>query len=155
MELSSSSSSRMDWSSSSVLEIILSSSSSCNDEVALSSSSNEIGSSSSRGFFIRVSSSSEIFIDPRECRSSSSTEYFGDVFAEPTFRVKFQGPFQIVIVMDAPIASVTNRNFAVMDLQGRVLRQGTVYTTETIVQGLGKGSYVVKVGLGVRRVNIQ
>lgn len=155
MELSSSSSSRMDWSSSSVLEIILSSSSSCNDEVALSSSSNEIGSSSSRGFFIRVSSSSEIFIDPRERRSSSSTEYFGDVFAEPSFRVKFQGPFQIVIVMDAPIASVTNRNFAVMDLQGRVLRQGTVYTTETIVQGLGKGSYVVKVGLGVRRVNIQ
>ena len=155
MELSSSSSSRMDWSSSSVLEIILSSSSSCNDEVALSSSSNEIGSSSSRGFFIRVSSSSEIFIDPRERRSSSSTEYFGDVFAEPSFRVKFQGPFQIVIVMDEPIASVTNRNFAVMDLQGRVLRQGTVYTTETIVQGLGKGSYVVKVGLGVRRVNIQ
>ena len=155
MELSSSSSSRMDWSSSSVLEIILSSSSSCNDEVALSSSSNEIGSSSSRGFFIRVSSSSEMFIDPRARRSSSSTEYFGDVFAEPSFRVKFQGPFQIVIVMDAPIASVTNRNFAVMDLQGRVLRQGTVYTTETIVQGLGKGSYVVKVGLGVRRVNIQ
>lgn len=155
MEFSSSSSSRMDWSSSSVLEIILSSSSSCNDEVALSSSSNEMGSSSSRGFFIRVSSSSEIFIDPRERRSSSSTEYFGDVFAEPSFRVKFLGPFQIVIVMDAPIASVTNRNFAVMDLQGRVLRQGTVYTTETIVQGLGKGSYVVKVGLGVRRVNIQ
>lgn len=155
MELSSSSSSRMDWSSSSVLEIILSSSNSRNDEVALSSSSNEIGSSSSRGFFIRVSSSSEMFIDPRERRSSSSTEYFGDVFAEPSFRVKFLGPFQIVIVMDAPIASVTNRNFAVMDLQGRVLRQGTVYTTETIVQGLGKGSYVVKVGLGVRRVNIQ
>lgn len=155
MELSSSSSSRMDWSSSSVLEIILSSSSSCNDEVALSSSSNEIGSSSSRGFFIRVSSSSEIFIDPRERRSSSSTGYFGEVFAEPSFRVKFLGPFQIVIVMDAPIASVTNRNFAVMDLLGRVLRQGTVYTTETIVQGLGKGSYVVKVGLGVRRVNIQ
>ena len=114
-----------------------------------------VSSSSSRGFFIRVSSSSEMFIDPRARRSSSSTEYFGEVFAEPTFRVKFQGPFQIVIVMDAPIASVTNRNFAVMDLQGRVLRQGTVYTTETIVQGLGKGSYVVKVGLGVRRVNIQ
>lgn len=152
---SSSSSTRMDWSSSSLLEIASSSSNSRNDEVALSSSSNEIGSSSSRGFFIRVSSSSEMFIDPRARRSSSSTGYFGEVFAEPTFRVKFQGPFQIVIVMDAPIASVTNRNFAVMDLQGRVLRQGTVYTTETIVQGLGKGSYVVKVGLGVRRVNIQ
>lgn len=120
-----------------------------------SSSTRMDWSSSSRGFFIRVSSSSEMFIDPRARRSSSSTGYFGEVFAEPTFRVKFQGPFQIVIVMDAPIASVTNRNFAVMDLQGRVLRQGTVYTTETIVQGLGKGSYVVKVGLGVRRVNIQ
>lgn len=158
-------SSSMVLSSSSVLEIVSSSSdsrddsvlssSSCNDEVALSSSNNEIGSSSSRGFFIRVSSSSEMFIDPRARRSSSSTEYFGEVFAEPSFRVKFLGPFQIVIVMDAPIASVTNRNFAVMDLQGRVLRQGTVYTTETIIQGLGKGSYVVKVGLGVRRVNIQ
>ena len=96
-----------------------------------------------------------MFVDPRVRRSSSSVEQYVDVFAEPTFRVKFQGPFQIVIVMDAPIASVTNRNFAVMDLQGRVLRQGTVYSTETIVQGLGKGSYVVKVGLGVRRVNIQ
>ena len=142
-----------DISSSSPFYIELNSSSSgyCEGELC----SPEAVSSSSRGFFIRVSSSSEIFIDPRERRSSSSTEYFGDVFAEPTFRVKFQGPFQIVIVMDEPIASVTNRNFAVMDLQGRVLRQGTVYTTETIVQGLGKGSYVVKVGLGVRRVNIQ
>lgn len=150
-----SSSSRSGESSSSE-ELVYSSSS--NELVYSSSSSDDevmVSSSSRRGFFIRVSSSSEMFIDPRERRSSSSTEYFGDVFAEPTFRVKFQGPFQIVIVMDAPIASVTNRNFAVMDLQGRVLRQGTVYTTETIVQGLGKGSYVVKVGLGVRRVNIQ
>lgn len=150
-----SSSSRSGESSSSE-ELVYSSSS--NELVYSSSSSDDevmVSSSSRRGFFIRVSSSSEMFIDPRERRSSSSTEYFGDVFAEPSFRVKFQGPFQIVIVMDAPIASVTNRNFAVMDLQGRVLRQGTVYTTETIVQGLGKGSYVVKVGLGVRRVNIQ
>ena len=148
-------SSSMVLSSSSVLEIVSSSSDSRDDSVLSSSSYDAMSSSSSRGFFIRVSSSSEIFIDPRERRSSSSTEYFGEIFAEPTFRVKFQGPFQIVIVMDEPIASVTNRNFAVMDLQGRVLRQGTVYSTETIVQGLGKGSYVVKVGLGVRRVNIQ
>ena len=150
-----SSSSRSGESSSSE-ELVYSSSS--NELVYSSSSSDDevmVSSSSSRGFFIRVSSSSEIFIDPRERCSSSSTEYFGEVFAEPTFRVKFLGPFQIVIVMDAPIASVTNRNFAVMDLQGRVLRQGAVNTTETIIQGLGKGSYVVKVGLGVRRVNIQ
>ena len=150
-----SSSSRSGESSSSE-ELVYSSSS--NELVYSSSSSDDevmVSSSSRRGFFIRVSSSSEMFIDLRARRSSSSTEYFGEVFAEPSFRVKFLGPFQIVIVMDAPIASVTNRNFAVMDLQGRVLRQGTVYTTETIVQGLGKGSYVVKVGLGVRRVNIQ
>lgn len=144
---------RNDISSSSAFYMELSSPSSRHCEGTLCGP--EAISSSSRGFFIRVSSSSEMFIDPRARRSSSSTEYFGDVFAEPSFRVKFLGPFQIVIVMDAPIASVTNRNFAVMDLQGRVLRQGTVYTTETIVQGLGKGSYVVKVGLGVRRVNIQ
>ena len=114
-----------------------------------------VSSSSRRGFFIRVSSSSEMFIDPRERHFSSSSEQFEGDFAEPTFRIKFQGPFQIVIVMNEPITSAVHRNFAVMDLQGRVLRQGAVYTTETIIQGLGKGSYVVKVGLGVRRVNIQ
>ncbi len=68
-----------------------------------------------------------------------------EVFAMPTFRIKMVGPFEFVIVMDDPIVSSVNLHYSVMDLQGRVLRQGTVYTTETIVQGLGKGSYVVKV----------
>ena len=42
-----------------------------------------------------------------------------------------------------------------MDLQGRVLRQGEIVSSETIVKGLKYGSYIVKVGLGHRLVNIR
>ena len=42
-----------------------------------------------------------------------------------------------------------------MDLQGRVVRQGAIDGAETLVPALKSGSYVVKVGLGYRRVNIR
>ena len=75
-------------------------------------------------------------------------------FAEPSFRVKMVGPFEFKIVMDDALPARA-RAYAVMDLQGRVLRQGEIVSSETIVKGLKYGSYIVKVGLGHRRVNIR
>ena len=94
-------------------------------------------------------------IDPE--KDSKGGRFWEDTiaYAKPSFRVKMVGPFEFVIVMDDPIVSSVNLHYSVMDLQGRILRQGNVSSTETIVQGLGKGSYVVKVGLGMRRVNIR
>ena len=75
-------------------------------------------------------------------------------FAAPSFRIKMTGPFQFTIVMDEEISSKASK-FTVMDLQGRVVRQGVIAAKETAVPLLSKGSYVVKVGLGYRRVNIR
>jgi hypothetical protein len=75
-------------------------------------------------------------------------------FAKPSFRIKMTGPFQFTIVMDEEISSKASK-FTVMDLQGRVVRQGVIAAKETAVPLLSKGSYIVKVGLGYRRVNVR
>ena len=77
----------------------------------------------------------------------------GEEFAEPSFRLKMVGPFQFAIVMEEPTA-VLKKTYVVMDLQGRVVAQGNIASVETVVPVLSKGSYVVKVGLGMRRVNL-
>ena len=54
------------------------------------------------------------------------------------------------------IASGTSaKKYAVMDLQGRVVRQGAIDGAETLVPSLNPGSYIVKVGAETRRVNIR
>lgn len=78
----------------------------------------------------------------------------GVEFAKPSFRIKMVGPFEFAIVMDEEL-STKARAYAVMDLQGNVLRQGEIASTETPVERLKSGSYIVKVGLGYRRVNIR
>ena len=78
----------------------------------------------------------------------------GDVYASPSFRIKMVGPFQFAIVMD-DFDKASRRSYAVMDLQGRVLLDGTISAGETLVPALNSGSYVVKVGIGYRRVNIR
>lgn len=45
--------------------------------------------------------------------------------------------------------------FAVMDMQGRVVRQGITSGAETVVPNLKPGSYIVKVGATARRVNVR
>ena len=77
----------------------------------------------------------------------------GVEFAKPSFRVKMVGPFEFKIVMDEELPAKA-RAYAVMDMQGNVLRQGEIASVETPVEGLKSGSYIVKVGLGHRRVNI-
>ena len=54
--------------------------------------------------------------------------------------------------------SVTNAasaKYAVMDLQGRVVRQGVTAGAETVVPNLKPGSYIVKVARETRRVNVR
>ena len=82
-----------------------------------------------------------------------SYELSEETFAKPSFRVRMVGPFKFAIVMndDAP---ATARSYAVMDLQGRIMQKGEITSTETLVPVLNSGSYVVKVGLGMRRVNV-
>ena len=75
-------------------------------------------------------------------------------FAEPSFRIKMVGPFQFAIVMEES-ATALQKTYAVMDLQGRVVQQGRITSAETVVPTLNSGSYVVRIGLGMRRVNIR
>jgi hypothetical protein len=75
-------------------------------------------------------------------------------FAEPSFRIKMVGPFQFKIVMEEP-ASALQKTYAVMDLQGRIVQQGKITSAETVVPALGSGSYVVRIGIAMRRVNVK
>ena len=74
--------------------------------------------------------------------------------AKSSFYVRQTGSYQFTIVMDESVTSI-QRNFAVMDLQGRIVQQGVINSTETSVPVLSSGTYVVKVGLGMRRINVR
>ena len=108
----------------------------------------------------QTSSSSGKSSDGSETKSSSSkmakssSSYADDDFASPSFSIRMTAPFEFVIVLDEPAAN-SKKTFAVMDLQGGVLQEGVIESAETTVPVLSKGSYVVKVGLGYRRVNIR
>jgi fibro-slime domain-containing protein len=83
-----------------------------------------------------------------------------DAVSKPAVRVagKVSG-FTVRNSSRSTLAIVTSdasaKTYAVMDLQGRIVRQGVVAGTETLVQNLRAGSYIVKVGLGHRRVNVR
>ncbi len=70
----------------------------------------------------------------------------------PGFRTIKIGSSQFAIVVGA---AAVGKTYAVMDLQGGVLCQGTVASTETVVPVLAAGSYVVKVGNEIWRVNLR
>ena len=71
----------------------------------------------------------------------------------PNFRVRMTKSFELVIELDDH-PYVSEDAYAVMDMQGRILRQGKLYSKETVVPGIRNGSYIVKVGLGIRRVDV-
>ena len=52
-------------------------------------------------------------------------------------------------------AGASAKTYTVMDLQGRIVRQGAIAGTETVVQNMRSGSYVVRVGATVHRVNVR
>ena len=86
--------------------------------------------------------------------SEEKSQEGDEEFAEPSFRVKMVGPFQFKIVMDEPVTAL-QKTYAVMDLQGRVVLRGKITSAETVVPALGSGSYVVRIGIAMRRVNVK
>ena len=82
-----------------------------------------------------------------------------DAVSKPAVRVagKVSG-FTVRNSSRSTLAIVTSdasaKTYAVMDLQGRVVKKGKITSSETVVPALSKGSYVVKVGLGFRHVNL-
>ena len=87
-----------------------------------------------------------------ELRGNGSEED-NPYYAKPSFRLKMTGPFEFTIVMDDALPAKATK-YAVMDLQGRIIRKGDIRSSETVVPMMASGSYVVKVGYGVRRVNL-
>ena len=75
-------------------------------------------------------------------------------YADPTFRVVMTAPFEFTIVLDWNSTTTIRKKYAVMDLQGRILQQGTISSSEIVVPVQTAGSYVVKVGHGKRIVNV-
>ena len=76
------------------------------------------------------------------------------VYAEPTFRVVMTAPFEFAIVMDETLPERA-RTYSVMDMKGQVVSTGVLDSKDTRVKVQTTGSYVVKVGLGYRRVNVK
>lgn len=83
-----------------------------------------------------------------------------DAVKEPAVRVAGKAPgftarniSRSTLSIVVPDASA--KKYAVMDLQGRVVRQGAIDGAETLVPSLNPGSYVVRVGAETRRVNIR
>ena len=96
----------------------------------------------------------ERFFDPEADPKTRWLDENGEeVFAEPNFRVEMVGPFEFKIVMEKSVPEIATK-YSVMDLQGRIIRKGDIRTAETNVPVLSSGTYVVKVGLGTRRVNV-
>ena len=76
------------------------------------------------------------------------------VYADPTFRVVMTAPFEFAIVMDETLPERA-RTYSVMDMKGQVVSTGVLDSKDTRVKMQTTGSYVVKVGLGSRRVNVK
>lgn len=70
--------------------------------------------------------------------------------AGASFTVKNSLPQALTITVTNSAAK-----YAVMDLQGRVVRQGALAGAETVVPNLKPGSYIVKVARETRRVNVR
>lgn len=83
-----------------------------------------------------------------------------DAVKEPAVRVAGNvSGFTVRNSFCSTLAIVTSdasaKTYAVMDMQGRVVRQGVVAGTETLVPNLRSGSYVVRVGADARRANVR
>ena len=76
------------------------------------------------------------------------------VYAQPSFRVVMTAPFEFAIVMDETLPERA-RTYSVMDMNGQVVSTGMLDSKDTRVKVQTTGSYVVKVGLRYRRVNVK
>ena len=106
-------------------------------------------------FYITSKAGKTVETFPSEWTSIGfNPDTYNQEFAKPSFRIKMTGPFEFAIVFDDELPAKA-RTYTVMDLQGNILRQGEVVSSETVVEGLSAGSYIVKSGYSKRRVNIR
>ena len=73
---------------------------------------------------------------------------------KPNFFVRMTGSFEFEIVMDDDLPSLA-KQYAVMDMKGQVLSVGELSSKETHVKVPTRGVYIVRVGLGYKRVNMK
>ena len=108
------------------------------------------GSSSSQSPKSSSSKNSKSSSSGKNASSSSSSINY----AKPSFRVKMVSPFEFDIVLDEDLPSLA-KQYAVMDMKGQVLSVGELSSVDTRVKVPTSGSYVVRVGLGYKRVNMK
>lgn len=73
-------------------------------------------------------------------------------YSSNSFSIVNAGEHKLAIIMNN--RSATAKTYAVMDMQGRVLSTGTI-NSEKVVSVPTAGTYVVKVGLGYKRVSVR
>ena len=79
----------------------------------------------------------------------------GDI-AEAAYNPLFFSESGVESIKKTPVASSLGaRKYVVMDLQGRVVQQGFTTEAEPVVKNLAIGTYVVRVGAKVHRVNVK
>ena len=64
------------------------------------------------------------------------------------------GAFEFEIVLDESVPSLAKK-YAVMDMKGQVLTVGELNDKNAYVKVPTRGAYVVKLGLGYKRVNVR
>ena len=114
----------------------------------LRSSSSAVAKSSSSSKGIATNSSSS----RNDKKSSSSSKISDDEI--PDFYVRMTGAFEFEIVMDESLPSLAKK-YAVMDMKGQVLTVGELNDKNAYVKVPTRGAYIVKVGLGYRRINVR
>jgi hypothetical protein len=114
-----------------------------------SSSSKTQSSSSSKETGTDKSSSSH---KPNSSASSSNSN--NDGYDTPTFYVRMTGAFEFEIVMDESLPSIA-KQYAVMDMKGQVICIGELNNKNAHVKVPTSGAYIVRIGLGYRRVNVR
>ncbi len=90
--------------------------------------------------------------DSKKPNSSGSKES-SEEFADPSFRVKMVGPFEFTIVMDSKLSA--KKSYAVMDMQGNILKQGWIQSEETRIPSMPAGTYIVRVGFGKQIITVK
>ncbi|SHK67504.1 cadherin repeat domain-containing protein [Fibrobacter sp. UWB12] len=116
---------------------------------ASSSSNSKPASSSSKTV---ASSSSKNIVTPESSVSSSNSN--ASDYGIPTFHVRVVAPFEFEIVMDESLPRLA-KQYAVMDMMGHVISTGELSDKDTRVKVSTRGAYVVRVGLGYKRVNVK
>ncbi len=125
-------------------------SSSSMDSISSSSFQNDKSSSSkpASGSSTKAKTSSS---SSKAVSSSSAKASNGEI---PDFYVKMIGPFEFEIVLDESVPSLA-KQYVVMDMKGQVLTVGELSDKNALVKVPTRGAYVVKLGLGYKRVNVR